>query len=185
MIKITAFEGGYNNNFCYLVVSGEDAIIIDPFIENEVDRALKELTLQFIINTHTHFDHVEGNKYYKEKYDAQIVCHRLGEIEADIKVDEKDTLKLGKTDIQFIHTPGHTAESMCILIEDSLFTGDTLFVGGVGNTQSGKDENEMMNSIKKIMKLPDKTKIYPGHNYGSEKSSTVGREKKENQYIKI
>ncbi|MBW2995419.1 MBL fold metallo-hydrolase [Candidatus Woesearchaeota archaeon] len=169
-MKIHQIKGGYDRNFSYLVVSGNEAVLIDPFQDEEIDEKLKNITLKYIINTHSHFDHTEGNDYYK-KFGAEIVGF------------SEDELEFGKTKIKFIHTPGHTNDSMCILIEGNLFTGDTLFVGKVGGTGSEKQAKDEWDSLQKLMKLPDSTIIYPGHDYGVKEKSTVANEKKTNPFL--
>ena len=171
MIKIQSWKGGYDRNFCYLVIEGKTGILIDPFPEKEILEKAKVLENIFIINTHKHFDHVSGNKYFKENAKAAIVS------------EYDKSMKLGEISITVIATPGHTPESKCFLIGDNLFTGDTLFVGKIGGTSTKQQARQECESLKRLMELPDATKVYPGHDYGVKPVSTVGFEKKHNPFI--
>jgi glyoxylase-like metal-dependent hydrolase (beta-lactamase superfamily II) len=103
---------------------------------------------------------------------------------ADIAVKDGEEIKIDNLTLKFIHTPGHTPDSMCILVEDRLVSGDTLFVGKVGGTGFGDDAKDEYNSLhKKLMVLPENTEVYPGHNYGVRESSTIGEEKRSNPFI--
>jgi len=178
MVEIHTFKGGYDRNFFYLVIDGKEALIIDGYSSDKIKKKFDNLELKYIINTHSHEDHTEGNNFYKE-LGGKIV----GFSEGDIKVSDGDELEFGKTKIRFIHTPGHTEDSICILIDGNLFTGDTLFVGKVGGTGLGKDAKDEWDSLQKLMKLPDSTIIYPGHDYGIKEKSTVANEKKTNPFF--
>lgn len=175
-MEIKRIKGGYDRNFSYMIIEKDTAILIDPFIDNKIDEIIEKenLGLKYIINTHRHFDHTQGNEHYSEKFGAEIIKYHEG-------LKEKE---FGKEKIYFIHTPGHTEDSMCIKIKDKLFTGDTLFVGKVGGTSSEKESEKEWNSLKKIISLPDETKIYPGHDYGIEEFSTVKHEKENNPFLK-
>jgi len=142
--------------------------------------------LVYIMNTHSHFDHVEGNKLLKNEFGCPIVSHQLAEDQADLKVKDGQVLEVGNLQVKVFHTPGHTPGGICLLIEDNLFTGDTLFMGHVGRTDfPGGNQQEMVDSIKKLMQLPDQTKVYPGHNYDYLKriDSTIGQERANNPFV--
>ena len=171
MIKVHSWKGGYDRNFCYLVIEGKTGVLIDPFPEKEILEKIKGFEKKFIINTHNHFDHVSGNTYFKENAKAEIV-HEYAE-----------SMKLGEIRVMVISTPGHTPESKCFLIEENLFTGDTLFVGKIGGTSTEQQARQEYESLKRLIELPDATKVYPGHDYGPKPISTIGFEKNNNPFI--
>ncbi len=197
--------------FCYLVLcpKEKEALLIDP-AGNEEDLveklAEKELNLKYIVNTHGHYDHTGGNVRIKEMTGADIVMHKsdsdlfssdLGREmatqmgydptpPADITVTDGDTISIGKVELKVIHTPGHSPGGICLLTEGNLFTGDTLFVGGVGRTDlPGSSMQAFIKSLKeKLLTLPDETVVWPGHDYGPAPSSTIGMEKKLNPFLR-
>ena len=184
------FRGGYDRNFCYLVANPEkEAIIIDPFDSKEIFDFLEknDLNLLYIINTHSHFDHVQGNKMLVERTKAKIIMNEYSPLNGDVKTKDSEILNLKRIKVKFIYTPGHIKDGMCILINDKmLFTGDLLFVGKIGGTGGrfkGSDPEEQWKSLQKIMILDDKIKVYPGHNYGNKESSTIGNERKTNPFL--
>lgn len=178
---------GGDRNFGYLIGCdcSRQAAVVDPSPDPQpcYDRAQElNLNVKYVINTHTHFDHTGGNDFFREK-GAKLVTHSSA-ADGDVKVDDKGIVKLGHHIIQFLHTPGHTPDSMCVLAEGHLATGDTLFVGKVGGTYGRKDAETEFESLTRLMKvLPPETKIWPGHNYGVKPSSTVAHELETNPFI--
>lgn len=191
-MQVISFLGGYDRNFMYLVVDEKTRLcaVIDPF--PEVDEALdyiykNKLTLVYILNTHDHFDHTGGNNKLKKETGAKIVNSKLSAKQADIKVDDTDTIVLGDLKIKPILTPGHSKSDVCYLIKDCLFTGDVLFVGSVGGTGlafPGSSIKQQFDSLQRIKTLDEKIKIFPGHDYGNAKTSTIQEEKKNNRFLK-
>ena len=195
----------------YLVACPQsfDAVIIDPAGDEDKLLALIEtrsLRVKYILNTHGHADHVLGNpklknllkipvcmheaddRFFNDPSVREKSSHELGlppSDPVDIKLKDGDVLELGTLNIEVIHTPGHTPGSVCYLVGEHLFTGDTLFVGAAGRTDLiGGSLNTLIKSIeKKLIVLPKQTIVWPGHDYGESPSSTIGREMEENPYI--
>ncbi|MDC0358022.1 hydroxyacylglutathione hydrolase family protein [Oligoflexia bacterium] len=177
---------GGDRNYSYVIAdeaSGEAAVVDPAYRVNRITNFLKEhnLTVRYIINTHGHSDHTNGNAALKEETGASIVAHNT--VACDKGVGDGEMLKLGGLELKFIYTPGHTTDSLCVLVEKSMCTGDTLFVGKVGGTGLGDDARAEWDSLHKLMALPDDIEVYPGHNYGVAASSTIGNEKQTNPFL--
>ena len=197
--------------FCYVIWCQEtkEALAIDPAgNEEQLADKIKEdrLTLKYIVNTHGHGDHTSGNRRLKEITGAKIVMHEADDklfrspeaIEkykkmgleasppADMTVDHGDTITIGNVELQVIHTPGHSPGGICLLCDGNLFSGDTLFVGGIGRTDlPGSDHRQFIQSLKeRLLTLPDNTIVWPGHHYGPQPSSTMGTEKIANPWLR-
>ncbi len=177
-------------NFTYIIADDgtKDAAVIDP--SWDLDKILYELKhdglkLRYIINTHTHFDHVLGNEQLVALTGAKIIMHKNSSLEKDLAVDDGDTIKLGNLNIKVIYTPGHSKDSISLLVENRLFAGDTLFVGNCGRIDlPGGNASELYDSLNRLAKLADSIEVYPGHDYGSKPSSTIGEEKRANYVLK-
>ena len=194
---------------CYLIgcKKTKKAAVIDPGEEDEVDLILNLLQknnfdLKYVINTHGHIDHIAGNNLLKDKTEALLLIHRLDadmlgdanknfssfmgkEIyspSADKLLEEGDEISLGTLNLIVIHTPGHTPGGISLDLNNVIFTGDTLFAGGIGRTDlPGGSYQDLQKSIKeKLLVLSDDKIIYPGH--GSD--STMGEERRTNPYLK-
>jgi glyoxylase-like metal-dependent hydrolase (beta-lactamase superfamily II) len=182
---------GQMANFTYIIADEEtgDAAIIDPSWDlDDVFHALKKngWRAKYVINTHTHFDHVLGNDQVVEVTGAKIVQHKTSQLEKHIAVSDGDFIEIGSIRLRVLHTPGHSKDSMCLLLDGQLvFTGDTLFVGNCGRTDLPEsDPAEMYHSLfDRLGTLDEKLVVYPGHNYGSAPTSTIGREKKTNYVL--
>ena len=175
-IEIKKFKGGFDRNFSYIVYDTESkkSIVVDPIIKEEIPSFIEEnkLDLAYVLNTHGHFDHVEGNGKILDLTGAKLFD------------PAKKNEKVGPISIKVIPTPGHTKDSVCYLINKKwLFTGDTLFVGKIGGTSDLKSAKEEFESLKKIMMLDEKIIVYPGHDYGKKEESTIGEEKNDNPFI--
>lgn len=178
------------DNFSYIIAdeTTREAAIIDPsFNADAIIKLVKEQNLnpKYVINTHHHMDHTAGNEQIKSAFGAKIVAHKLAVIRRDISVNGGDTLHVGKVTIKVIYTPGHTSDGICLLADGKLLTGDTLFVGECGRTDlPGSSPEEMYDSLfNKLMKLDDKTEVYPGHDYGPRPTSTIGDERRTNYVL--
>lgn len=198
MVVESIIAGMYEEN-CYLLIDDntKECGIIDPGgstkkIENEI--VSKGLKAKFILITHGHADHVDGVEelskalnipFYISKVDEEYMSKDdfvYGSLsKADGYLKEGDTVSLGNHTIKVIETPGHTKGGLCFLVDDLLFTGDTLFQGSVGRTDFiGGDMGEIINSIKsKLLPLGDEVKVFPGHG----PTSTIGFEKNRNPYL--
>jgi len=182
-------SAGGDRNFSYFIADktpGEAAIVDPGPSTDEVMELIKvnDLNLKYIINTHDHYDHTGGNSTLAKSTGAQIAMHRLAHSKHNIDLKDGDILNLGSLTMRIIHTPGHTSDSICILVENELVTGDTLFVGKVGGTGFGQDARDEYDSLhEKLMKLPPDTRVWPGHDYGVRPSSTIGDELRENPFI--
>jgi hydroxyacylglutathione hydrolase len=188
---------GQMANFTYIVAdekSGEAAVIDPSWDLDKIFQALKRngWRAKYVINTHTHFDHVLGNEQMAEITGAKIVQHKNSQLKKDIAVSDGDTIEIGgggggSIRLQVLHTPGHSKDSICLLLDDQfIFTGDTLFVGNCGRVDlPGGDAKEMYYSLfDRLAKLDEKLILYPGHNYGPTSTSTIGHEKKANYVLK-
>ncbi len=179
------------NNFAYIIAdeNTKEAAVVDPgFNADEIKRLLdsENMKLLFVINTHDHIDHVLGDDELSLRFGAKTVAHQLSKTTTAVRVDEGDVIRVGNVSIKVIYTPGHSADSICLLVDDKkLLTGDTLFVGSVGNAKlSGGDSKSMYESLfNKLLILGDDVEVYPGHDNGAKSSSTLGEEKRTNKAL--
>ncbi len=178
-----------SSTYTYLVGDGlsREAALIDPVIETlERDlQLIKEVgvKLKFTLETHIHADHITGASGIRQRTQAQIgVSRHSGVTCADILLEDGQELSLGAKKIKIFETPGHTNTCVSFLFEGLLFTGDALLIRGTGRTdfQQGSAETLYESIHQKLFQLPEETKIYPGHDYKGQTSSTIGLEKKFN-----
>jgi glyoxylase-like metal-dependent hydrolase (beta-lactamase superfamily II) len=182
-------QAGGDRNFGYLI--GDDdsklAAVVDvSYLPEEfiIIASQHKLKIVYVISTHDHGDHTYGNAEIKERIGAKIVMHKLAPDKADILVDDGDVLKLGELELKVIHTPGHTLDCICILVDNKLLTGDTLFVGKVGGTNTDDFARiEYDSLLDKLMTLDDSIEVYPGHDYGVAPTSTIGNERETNPFL--
>lgn len=189
-MKVLQIPVGQMANYCYIIADEEtdEAAVIDPSWDlDEVFTALKKngWTAKYVINTHSHFDHVLGNEQVAKVTGAKIIQHAASKLDKDIAISEGDMIKVGSIEIKVVHTPGHSKDSVCLITDGIVFTGDTLFVGNCGRVDlPGSDPREMYHSlIEKVARFDEKLVVYPGHNYGASPTSTIGREKKINHVL--
>jgi hydroxyacylglutathione hydrolase len=191
---------GPMQNFVYLIgdESSKEAAVVDIGWDTENIIQIAEssnLKIKKIILTHYHYDHIQQVNQLIEKTNADVYYPELDEEEIKkvlqndktkhIKLNDSDEIDIGKIKIKVIQTPGHTKGSICLLFNDKLITGDTLFIGAIGRTDlPGGDALELFESLKKLKKLDDKVEIFPGHDYGQTKSAAIGQEKINNPYFK-
>ncbi|MEM3627076.1 MAG: MBL fold metallo-hydrolase [Candidatus Bathyarchaeia archaeon] len=178
---------GAGMNFTYVFgdeKSGE-AAVVDPGCDVEkILEAIKQLQvhIRYIFNTHSHVDHTAGNSKIKRITKAKVVMHALAPLPKDVAVKDQDCICVGDLIVKVIHTPGHTPDGICLLVDKKLFTGDTLFVGECGRTDlpGGNAEDMYRSLFEKILSLSDDVEVYPGHDYGKRPYSTIGHERKTN-----
>jgi glyoxylase-like metal-dependent hydrolase (beta-lactamase superfamily II) len=172
----TLVVGGLETN-CYIVKFTSSGIIIDPGAEaDRIIKAISETRIHTILATHRHYDHVDALIHVKKATGAPAAIHPLDRIDGfEKKLVDGEVIEIDNEEIKVIHTPGHTPGGCCFLIDTVLFSGDTLFPNGHGNTSfPGGDQQAIIASIQnKLMKLPDATAVYPGHG----PSTTIGQER--------
>jgi hydroxyacylglutathione hydrolase len=181
----------HGDNFSYIIAdktTQEAAVVDSSYNAGGIIRILKaeNFTLKYIISTHGHSDHTAGNHELHIAFKAKIAAHKLSATTADIKLEDGDTLTVGNILLKIIHTPGHTPDSICILIDEKmLLTGDTLFVGECGRTDllGGNSRNLYESLFNKLLKLNDNVEVYPGHDYGKAPRSTIGEERRSNYVL--
>jgi glyoxylase-like metal-dependent hydrolase (beta-lactamase superfamily II) len=162
-------------------------LIVDPSLEL-FDRyaalaAERRLRVRYVIDTHTHADHFSAAPELARQLGAHIVMHRLAAAPfVDIRVDDGELLVAGELRVRVLHTPGHTEDSMCLVLPDRVLTGDTLLIGGTGRTDlpTGDPEALYDSLFGKLLRLDDKLLVFPAHDYKGRESSTLGAEKAEN-----
>ena len=183
-----------SSTYTYLISSGQgrEALIIDPVIENvaEYINVLKELDLKLVkvIDTHIHADHVTGASKLKDITKCSTIMgdHTPAE-SVEIRVKDDEYINLDNIKIRAMYTPGHTSDSYSFLMNNYLFSGDTLLINGTGRTdfQNGNAKDSYNSIFNKLLKLPEETLLYPAHDYKNEKVSTIGKEKKQNPRLQV
>ena len=183
-----------SSTYTYLIASekGREALIIDPVLEN-IDiyiKTLNELDLKLVkvIDTHIHADHITGASQLNKKTNC---CTIMGEHtpaeSVQIKVKEDEIIKIDRLKIKTIYTPGHTSDSYSFLMNNLIFSGDTLLINGTGRTdfQNGNAKDAYHSIFGKLLKLPEDTILYPGNDYNGKKMSTIGNEIKFNPRLQV
>ena len=182
------------STYTYLIASakGREAVIIDPVLENveEYIVLLKELDLKLVkvIDTHIHADHITGATKLKQVTNCITLMGEHTPAETvEIKVKDNEIIEIDSLKIKSLYTPGHTSDSYSFLLDNYLFTGDTLLINGTGRTdfQNGSSKDAYNSLFNNLLKLPEKTLVYPGHDYNGKFSSTIGNEKKFNPRLQV
>ena len=182
------------STYTYIIASakGREAVIIDPVLENIEDyiNALKELDLKLVkvIDTHIHADHITGASKLKQATNCiTIMGEHTPADTVEIKVKDDEIIDIDNLKIRSMYTPGHTSDSYSFLLDNYLFTGDTLLINGTGRTdfQNGSSKDAYNSLFNNLLKLPEETLVYPGHDYNGKFSSTIGNEKKFNPRLQV
>ena len=183
-MRVYQIQVGNMQNFSYIVADDDtdDAIIIDPSWDLvELELIIKEhnLNVKYIVNTHHHFDHTLGNDEMIQFTKAPVIQHEFSELKNDLVVKDGDFIEFGNTKLKVLHTPGHSQDSICLMGDGKIFTGDTLFVGNCGRIDlPGGSAKDLFHSLFDVLySLDDDLVLYPGHNYGPSETSTIGQEK--------
>ncbi len=183
-----------SSTYTYLIASskGREALIIDPVLDNVESyiKLLNELDLKLVkvIDTHIHADHVTGAAKLKNLTKCSTIMGEYTPAEAvEIKVKDDELINLDNLEIRALYTPGHTSDSFSFLMNNHLFSGDTLLINGTGRTdfQNGNAKDSYNSIFNKLLKLPEETLLYPAHDYKGEKVSTIGKEKKQNPRLQV
>ena len=186
-MKVYQVAVGPMQNFSYIVEdeSTREAIIIDPSWDlDKIIHIIEEQNLnpKYIVNTHWHDDHTRGNEELAAEISAKIVQHEASTLQNDMTVKDGDSIKFGCSELVVYHTPGHSKDSICLVGDGKIFSGDTLFVGNCGRIDlPGGSSRELYHSLFDVISnLDDGLIMYPGHDYGSAQTSTIGNEKMTN-----
>jgi len=179
---------GGNKNFAYYICDDlkREAAFVDPSFSPEKLLVIADemgVRVKYVINTHSHEDHTNGNQKVVKETKAKIVGYGV-KGRNTIAVKDGDELEIGGAKLRILYTPGHTDDSICILADHNLVTGDTLFVGRVGSTRTKDDALKQYQSLQRLMEeLPDDTDIFPGHDFGVRPLSTLRYEKDNNPFL--
>jgi len=183
-----------SSTYTYLIASakGREALIIDPVLENieQYIKLLNELDLKLVkvIDTHIHADHITAASKLKDATNCTTIMGEHTPSDAvEIKVKDNEIIYVDKLEIKVIYTPGHTKDSYSFLMDDYLFSGDTLLINGTGRTdfQGGNSEDSYNSIFNRLLKLPEETLLYPAHDYNGQTVSTIGKEKKFNPRLQV
>lgn len=192
-MKITTIPLGLYQTNCYILAQGDRCLVIDPGDEPEKVLVFLEkqgLTLEAVLLTHGHFDHVGAVKTLAAETDCRVfLCQQdltlpgamtAGPLYYTDFYSEGDRLTLADMTFEVLHTPGHTPGSVCLGFGEHLFSGDTLFAGSCGRTDfPGSSPADMIRSLQRLSQLEESLKVYPGHG----ESTTIGQEKRYNPYL--
>ncbi len=198
-MHVEIFPVGMLSTNCYIANCTEtkEAIIIDPGLDFEAEAQpifnyieKEKLKIKFIINTHGHSDHVNGDGLMQKKYSVPICIHELDasflesiknpDTSNDVFLKDGDEVRFGNVSLKVVHTPGHTMGCICLVSDKVVFSGDTLFAGSIGRTDFAESSpRDMAVSLRKLMGLPDGLLVYPGHG----EVSLMGREKQMNPFL--
>ena len=183
-----------SSTYTYIISSGKgrEALIIDPVIEHtdEYVKVLENLDLKLVkvIDTHIHADHISGlNELSKRTNCTKIMGEKSKSEVVDLKLKDNEIINIENIQLKAIYTPGHTDCSYCYIMNDRVFTGDTLLINGTGRTdfQSGSPYDAYESLFNRLLKLPEKTLVYPAHDYNGKKNSTIETERNNNPRLQV
>ena len=183
-----------SSTYTYILTSGKgrEALIIAPVLEH-TDQYINllnklELNLVKVIDTHIHADHITGLNELSERTNCTKIMGENSKSEVvDLRVKEDENVKIDNINLKVMYTPGHTDCSYSYLMNDRVFTGDTLLINGTGRTdfQNGNARQQYDSIFNKLLKLPENTMVYPAHDYNGKKHSTIGSERKNNPRLQV
>ena len=183
-----------SSTYTYILSSGKgrEALIIDPVLEH-TDQYINflnklELKLVKVIDTHIHADHITGLNELSERTNCTKIMGENSKSEVvDLRVKEDENVKIDNINLKVMYTPGHTDCSYSYLMNDRVFTGDTLLINGTGRTdfQNGNAKQQYDSIFNKLLKLPENTMVFPAHDYNGKKHSTIGSERKNNPRLQV
>ena len=183
-----------SSTYTYILSSGKgrEALIIDPVLEH-TDQYINllnklELKLVKVIDTHIHADHITGLNELSERTSCTKIMGENSKSEVvDLRVKEDENVKIDNINLKVMYTPGHTDCSYSYLMNDRVFTGDTLLINGTGRTdfQNGNPRQQYDSIFNKLLKLPENTMVFPAHDYNGKKHSTIGSERKNNPRLQV
>lgn len=192
------FELGPMENFVYFLgdANAREVFVVDPAWEVDTifrNAERSDLTIVGALLTHHHRDHTNGIEELLQRKEVPVYVHKRdlefvnAPASALTPVDHHEKIKAGRVEIEFLHTPGHTPGSQCFRIENSLVTGDTLFIDGCGRCDlPGGDASQMYYTLtQRLMTLPEETLLYPGHNYGRVSHDTLSMQKQTNPFLRM
>ena len=183
-----------SSTYSYIISTGKgrEALIIDPVIEHtsEYLKILEDLELNLVkvIDTHIHADHVSAMAELKNRTNCQTLMGENSKSEVvSIKVKDNEAIKIEGIELKAIYTPGHTDDSYCFIMQDRVFTGDTLLINGTGRTdfQNGSSYDAYNSLFDKLLKLPEETLVFPAHDYKGNKFSSIGKEINNNPRLQV
>ena len=183
-----------SSTYTYIIASGEgrEALIIDPVIEHsdEYSTILNNLDLKLVkvIDTHIHADHISAlNELNKRTNCIRVMGEKSKSEVIDLRIKDGEKIKVEEVELQAMYTPGHTDCSYSFLMNDRVFTGDTLLINGSGRTdfQNGNAYDAYESIFNKLLKLPEKTLVFPAHDYNGKKFSTIENEKNNNPRLQV
>ena len=183
-----------SSTYTYIISSGKgrEALVIDPVIEktDEYLKVLKNLELKLVkvIDTHIHADHISGlNELNKRTNCTRVMGEKSKSEVIDLKIKDNEKINIENIELKAIYTPGHTDCSYSYIMNDRVFTGDTLLINGTGRTdfQNGSSYEAYDSLFNKLLKLPEKTLVYPAHDYNGKKNSTIESEKNNNPRLQV
>lgn len=192
-MKLTQLNPGSCRTYLMVSEKNKEAILVDPLLDR-VETYLKlidkdRLRLSHIIDTHTHADHLSGSSLLATHFNIPYVMHHsAAQPCVTQKIKDGDLLRISDATIKFLHTPGHTYDSLTLVIDQDMLTGDFLFIGGAGAGRTDLptgSAGEHFDSLQKLAKMPDSQLIHPGHDYHENAFSTIGEERKKNPTLRF
>ena len=183
-----------SSTYTYIISTGKgrEALIIDPVIDStsEYLDILKDLDLKLVkvIDTHIHADHISGMAELNKVTNCQTLMGENSKSEVvNVKVKDNEKIEIEQIELKAIYTPGHTDDSYCFIMQDRVFTGDTLLINGTGRTdfQNGSSYEAYNSLFDRLLKLPEEILVFPAHDYKGNKFSSIGNEKKNNPRLQV